>query len=129
MFVPGDCGNPSRFFKKTWWGGVGITPHPCVRATGGYPLPPFGPIRPETTNQKRPQAKPLRRSFHANIPAFPVQKRQACRIRWWGGGPHPLPLCPGKWGVPTLAWYWTGGGTLPPSGRIGRGFRNRSGYC
>jgi hypothetical protein len=118
-----------------WWGGRGITPlpscplsrgsppHPCVRAGGGYPLPPSGPVRPATTNQKRPQAKPLRRNLHANNPVFPVQKPQASQIRRGGVIPHPPPPLSAQvgatpppmwlsgWGVPPLGSWRDGSGT------------------
>ena len=79
-------------------GGWGSPPSPSIRLAGGYPLPPFGPVRPATMNQKPPQVKPLHRSFHTNNPVFPVQKRQACRIRWWGGWPPPPPPLSGHVG-------------------------------
>ena len=128
MFVPDECGNPSRFKKSG--GGVGITPLPFHPLSRGVPPPPLwpGPARdhePKTTAGKTapselPHEQPgISRAETAGMPDPVVG----------GVAPTPSPFVRARGGYPP--WHDIGrvGGTLPSSGRIGRGFRNRSGYC
>src|SRR5208337_3188827 len=66
----------------------GFTPHPCAGASGGYPLPPPGPVRPTPRFLKPERPETLRRKLLTNHRIRPCRKGAGCGQ----GGVPPTPL-------------------------------------